>query len=517
MSDAQATRVVFSAAEVVDSLIEALPIPAAFLDGRRCYRLVNRRYAELYEASEAQLIGAAFDSVAGAENARRAEMKLAKALAGETMVFETSWRLPGLGDRLLEFQLVPARDTRSADRGIYIFVQDLTDRLHAEAELVHASKMDAMGQLTGGIAHDFNNLLTIISGNLELLKRELGDRLRDDPREMIDDALSAAQQGSDLTDQLLAFARKQNLAPVALDVAAVVENAGRLLRRTIGRDIELATAVESELPLARADRAKLETAILNLAINGRDAMTAGGRLTITARSRTINDGTERPQGTTLDPGRYVALAVADDGRGMEAHVAAHAFEPFFTTKGQRHGTGLGLSMVYGFARQSHGDVGLETTPGRGTTVTIYLPALEQRFVATDPVPYQPSSAVPTRPRGTVLLVEDEERVRRLATRSFRQLGFSVLAVGTADDALAILESDESVDLLFSDVVMPGDQDGSGLAHTVRRRWPDLPIILASGFTAKAADFDGPLLHKPYSSAELAAAVKRAMSGCGEGA
>jgi signal transduction histidine kinase/CheY-like chemotaxis protein len=490
------------------NLLSAIPVPAALLDAGLRYRFVNAPFAELHNAAPADLEGTSIGEIAGTKNVAKLTPHIDRARAGERVAIETTWTLPSRGARVLALTLAPSSGTAAHDAGVFMFVEDLTDDLRSQAELLHASKMDAIGQLTGGIAHDFNNLLTIVSGNLEFLRSELDPAATADLREALDDSQSAARQGADLTEQLLAFACKQDLRPVVLDVASVVEKGVRLLRRTLGRHISVHLAIEEALPLARIDRTKLETAIVNLAINARDAMPDGGRLTISAKA--IDASTATPTTKPLGSGSYVEIAVTDSGTGMDGEAAAHAFEPFYTTKEPGAGTGLGLSMVYGFARQSGGDVALDTELERGTTVRIYLPALESdSSLAT---PGQTRAPALDHSGGTVLLVEDEERVRRLAAREMRRLGYSVVEAEGAGEALSLLSAGTPVDLVFSDVVMPGQLDGIGLAREVQQRWPALPVVLATGYTDRATELsDLVLLKKPFTFAELSAVLRDALN------
>jgi signal transduction histidine kinase len=490
-------------------LLAAMPNPVAHVSAERQYLFVNEPYAALYDTEPQKLIGHHLPTLVGAENYRKVESRISRASAGETMRFETSWTYPALGARLIEATYVPDAETGDAARGFFIFVTDLTERLRSEAELVHAHKMDAMGQLTGGIAHDFNNLLTIIGGNLQLLRNGLD--LEADPGllEIVDDALSASRQGAGLTSQLLAFARKQDLDPAVLDLADVVESVSKLLRRTLGANITVRNEIESDPPVIKADRSQLENALLNMAINGRDAMPGGGVITLGVGEVTIGQE-NTDHASLLPPGVYAAISVSDTGGGMADDVAEHAFEPFFTTKAHGQGTGLGLSMVYGFAKQSGGDVMLRTSAGAGTTVTILLPSYAEGAAASPPEPRgtpRPQRAA----AGAILVVEDEDRVRRFACRILRQAGYEVFEAANADQALRVLESEQGIDLLFSDIMMPGSMSGSELAHVARARRPELKVLLTTGYDARAGtenDFAAPVLRKPYSVNALSDNIAR---------
>jgi nitrogen-specific signal transduction histidine kinase/CheY-like chemotaxis protein len=371
----------------------------------------------------------------------------------------------------------------------------------AQSQLAWAQKMEAVGQLTGGVAHDFNNLLTAIGGSLALLEPALPDGHL---REISASAQRAVDRGAQLTASLLAFSRKQRLDPQPVDANAMLAEFDPLIRRAAGETVAVSFVVDSALRPCNADPAQLEAAILNLVINARDAMAPnGGTLTIATRNVTLTRGdlAENPEATA---GAFVAIAVADTGPGMSPSVLSKAFEPFFTTKEVGKGSGLGLSQVYGFARQLGGHVAIESQPGRGTRVTVYLPA-----VAAPPetaAPARPSGA-PRRLAGTVLVAEDDPEVREVARATLQAAGCRVLLAADGPEALAILDTEPGIDLLFSDVVMPNGVSGIELARTARRLRPGLKVLLTSGFITAAlerhaADGAFTVLAKPYRHADL---------------
>ncbi len=388
------------------------------------------------------------------------------------------------------------------------FIRDLTSRHKLEEELRQAQKMEAIGQLTGGIAHDFNNLLTVISGNLEMVER----RVPEGPAlELIRAAQEAADDGARLTGQLLAFGRRQPLNAQLADVGQLVAHFSDLLRRALGETIELRTVVTGSSNHAMVDASQLQNALLNLAINARDAMPKGGRLTveITHAEIALAEAGARPD---MRPGDYVLISVSDTGTGMTPAVRERAFEPFFTTKSVGAGTGLGLSMVYGFVTQSGGQIRLDSEPGHGTTVRIYLPASRPQPVATE------TSATARAPAGlpggseTILVVEDEPRVRRVAIARLRELGYSVIEAANADEALQAAGQDRPIDLLFSDVVMPGGMDGDTLATRIRAMRPGIKVLLTSGYAEpsimeRGQAESGNWLRKPYTMAALATRLR----------
>lgn len=402
--------------------------------------------------------------------------------------------------------MAPYRDEQRT-LGAIGMIRDVTLELRREEELREAQRLDALGQLTGGIAHDFNNLLTVISGNLHLLGAKLpDDRLARHLRE----CERAIGMGARLNQRLMTFARQRRLAPCATNLNEQTTDMLQLLRRTIGENITIRTTLASDLWPTLADPSEIENAILNLAINARDAMPDGGCLSIETANLTVARAGE-PGREDLAPGDYVRLRVGDTGAGMAPDVAARAFEPFFTTKEQGKGTGLGLASIYGFVKQSGGHVTIETAPGRGTSVTIYLLKLEGGQAAFAP----PEPAAPIARGGrSILVVEDNPEVRRLALERLETLGYQVQEAEDARSALAVLESGATVDLVFADIMMPGGVSGLELAREVARRWPSKQVLLTSGFAGpggKTESLGFPLLRKPYSQGELARSIQAALA------
>jgi signal transduction histidine kinase/CheY-like chemotaxis protein len=379
---------------------------------------------------------------------------------------------------------------------------EIGERERAEARLVQAQKMEAVGQLTGGIAHDFNNLLTAVVGSLDLLLRRTDDEKL---RRLAGNALQAAERGAQLTAQLLAFSRRQRLSPAPLQPNEIVSGMGDMLARTIGPHVRVETRLDPHLWKALADPTQLEVMILNLAINARDAMPGGGRLTVSTRNV---ESVPAPLAAELPPGEYVAIAVSDTGTGMTPGVLARAFEPFFTTKEQGKGTGLGLAQLYGFARQSGGAARIDSREGEGTTVTIYLPRTREQAAA----PAATLLEARPRERARILVVDDDDDVRMVAAALVEEIGYEVVAVGSGEAALKEIEAGQFA-LLLTDVAMPG-LTGVDLARRVREFSPDLPIIFASGY-ADVQTFgeeltDEILLKKPYRIAEVAARISAAL-------
>jgi len=391
-------------------------------------------------------------------------------------------------------------------------IHDLSDRKRTEAQLMQAQKMEAVGQLSGGIAHDFNNLLTVIVGNAEFLAEQLVGR--GDLKRLADDICSAGERGAELTQRLLAFSRKQLLRPVETQCDKLVESMHKLLRRTLREDIEIATQADPTLRPAFADPAQLESALLNLALNAQDAMASGGRLTISAANASLDTGDHNLH-PDVGPGEYVVIAVTDTGSGMPKRVLEHAFEPFFTTKEVGKGSGLGLSMVYGFVKQSNGHVTIYSEPGLGTTVRIYLPAM---LTKSQGVPLAVEKEVPQSGSEIVLVVEDDPFVRSYAVMSLESLGYKVISAVDGKEALQTLAATPHVDLLFTDVVMPGGVNGWELAGLARKERPALHVLLTSGYALETLAANGHvrqgalILEKPYRKAELARLVREALAG-----
>ena len=406
------------------------------------------------------------------------------------------------GGRQLELRRSP-----TPDGGFVLTISDMTKRAQAEAVLRESQKMQAIGQLTGGIAHDFNNLLTVILGNLELARGRLGA----DPamQARIERASWAAQRGAVLTSQLLAVARKQPLAPASIDLAASMPELIPLLQRTLGEDIEIGYLADDGLWPAMADPAQLENAVLNLALNARDAMPGGGRLTIEMRNQALEERDVAAH-HEVAAGDYAMLAVADTGEGMSADVLARVFEPFFTTKPDGKGTGLGLPMVFGFVKQSGGHVMIQSEPGRGTTVRLYLPRAE----GAAPAPRRPAiAAEPPRGDATILVVEDEPAVREVAVGILEGLGYRVLEAGDGEAALGVIAAHGGeIDLLLTDVVLPGRLRGRELTRRAVLACPGLRVLYMSGYTENAIMQDGrldegvQLIGKPFQPEELARRV-----------
>lgn len=395
-------------------------------------------------------------------------------------------------------------------------MSDVTERREMENRLHQSQKLEALGQLTGGIAHDFNNLLTVILGNAEIL----ADRLADDEplRRLAEMSMTAAARGAKLTGRLLTFSRRQTLAPKAIDINRLVVGMEELLRRTISETIDIKIICGDGVWKALVDAGQLEMAVLNLAINARDAMRDGGHLTIETANVAL-DETYAAFETDISPGEYVMLSIADTGAGMLPDIASKAFEPFFTTKEMGKGTGLGLSMVYGFVKQSSGHVTIYSEPGQGTIVRLYLPRMQGSSTGSGAETAIDAATFVSANREKILVVEDDELVLAHVARLIAGLGYRIVIAKNGLDALARLEEHPDVDLLFTDVVMPGGMNGRELADRVRCSHPDLPVLFTSGYTQNALTHNRmrldpgiELLSKPYRRQELAAKLRTVLDG-----
>ncbi len=431
-----------------------------------------------------------------------------RATKGEAVTFHVEWK-----GGSYTCHVEPLRTAEGELQGAICMALDITDRKQLEEQLRQAQKMEAVGRLAGGIAHDFNNLLMVIQGYADLMTERLaeGDPLRRNAEQI----QTASQRATSLTRQLLAFSRKQMLAPKVLNVQSVVVDMEKILRRLIGEDIQLETSSVPDLGLIKADRSQIEQVIMNLAVNARDAMPEGGRLTIETANVELDKAAAHPP-AVLSPGKYVMLAVTDNGCGMDAETQAHIFEPFFTTKEKGKGTGLGLATVYGIVKQSGGYVWVYTEPGRGTSFKVYLPRIEDEQTARG---RDGKSDAQELPRGseTVLLVEDEKGVRELAREYLELTGYTVIAAEDGHTALELAAMHVGpIQLLMTDVVMPGIS-GRELAGRVKTIRPEIKVLFMSGYTDQAVvhhgilDTDAALLQKPFTMAALAAKLREILS------
>ncbi len=398
----------------------------------------------------------------------------------------------------------PIRDESGMTSHFVGILSDETERVQMASRLRQAQKMEALGHLTGGVAHDFNNLLAVILGNSEILYEEIDDEELKATAELV---MTTAEKGADLTQRLLAFGRRQALRPEAIDLSAAIGSLSDMLTRTLGTHVTLERVSATDMP-AYVDRSLFESAILNLALNARDAMPNGGVVAISTELAEVGEGSAKE----LQPGDYVCVSVKDTGIGMTKDVLDRAFDPFFTTKGVGKGSGMGLSMVYGFAKQSGGHVAIESVPGSGTTVRLYLPVAGETHVRK---PVEAPAARPTTGgHERILLVEDEPHVRRFVSNQLEGLGYSVVQAEAGAPALDILRSEPAFDLLFTDLLMPGGMNGFDLVKQAREFVPQLKVLLTTGYAAETdtmlADVKDPILKKPYKKQQLAEALREVL-------
>jgi len=459
--------------------------------GLRANDIVGKTLSEFFETSDANFLPITSHR---------------RAVLGEPNTFHMEWR-----NGSFACHAEPLKDESGQCVGAICMALDISDRKKLEEQLRQAQKMEAVGRLAGGIAHDFNNLLMVIQGHAELLTDRLkpGESLRRNAEQIQE----ASQRATSLTRQLLAFSRKQMLAPVVLSVQAVVSDMGKILRRLIGEDIELVAVNAPDLWRVKADRSQIEQVVMNLAVNARDAMPRGGKLTIETANVEFDDTYSRAP-VVLLPGKYVMLAVTDNGTGMDSETQAHIFEPFYTTKEKGKGTGLGLATVYGIVKQSGGYVWVYSEAGKGATFKIYLPSVEEEVVPQEPKPV--SSALP-RGTETVLLVEDEEGVRDLAKEYLEICGYKVLVADEGPAAIEIVSKYSGpIDLMMTDIVMPGIS-GSDLAKKIESLRPGIRVVYMSGYTDHAMIHHGVLssdvllLQKPFTMSTLAHKLREALT------
>jgi PAS domain S-box-containing protein len=534
-------------------IINAMPILISYVDQEERFRLNNAAYLDWYGLTPQELYGRTIRDVIGEEAYFLRAPYIAEALAGRSCSFSlyTPHRDGSTRHALMNY--VPRHGPDGAVNGFYIFVIDETERKkteealrnlnetleervsarteqlaqanqrlqnemfereRAEDALRHAQKMEAVGQLTGGIAHDFNNMLTGIIGSLDLMQRYIANGRADEIGRFTEAAVSSANRAAALTHRLLAFSRRQSLDRKTLDVNELVHSLEDLIRRTKGDPIELELRLADHVWPVSTDVSQLENALLNLVINARDAMPEGGKLSI----ETANVYLDGSDITTLEPvkaGDYLMLAVSDNGTGMTPSVRSKAFDPFFTTKPIGQGTGLGLSMIYGFAQQSGGHVSLDSLPGQGTCVRLYLPRLQA--VESQQVAIEPVSLAATAANGeTVVVVEDDPAVRMLVLDLLKELGYRAFEAEDATSALPLLESDLRVDLLVTDVGLPG-MNGRQLAEIARQHRPGLKVLFMTGYAQKAAERQGfleegmDMIAKPFALELLASKIRTMLS------
>ncbi|MBT5083284.1 MAG: PAS domain-containing protein [Rhodospirillaceae bacterium] len=492
---------------------DALPALITYVDTSQRYRFVNKVAERWFARSQSEIVGHTIAEVLDQSTTDDTHVRSMAALAGESQSFEKRQLYPDGQERWISSSYIPHKNEAGEIVGSLALVIDISERHILEERLHRSQKMEAVGQLTGGIAHEFNNLLQVVAGNIALLEENV-------PSDLVTgrsfDAINRnVTRGADLTSRLLSFSRQQPLAPKALVIDKILAEMQELLRQTLGETIEVKIGSVKGIWIAEADPGQLESALLNLALNARDAMPGGGIITLSADNIQLD---ERMAATHEEEasGDYVMLSLADNGSGMSEDDISHAFEPFFTTKDVGKGTGLGLSMVYGFAQQSGGFVEIESELGSGTTMRLYLPRLvgtKEDEAATQGALLEAAATAD----GTILLVEDDADVRESLAAQLTSLGYRVIEAEDGTAALAALSDAPNIDLLFTDVVMPGGLSGVELARRTLALRPELKILYSTGyseeFIVEAGDMPDSaiVLRKPYDKSKLAATIAQTLN------
>ena len=483
---------------------DTIPILIGYVDKHEVYQYANKGYSDWYAHPEGAVTGRGVREVVGDQVYAQVRDSVRKALGGQQVTYEYQMERQGK-TVFARSTLVPEFNPDGETLGFFVFSYDITEQKQMQAALVQAQKMEAIGQLTGGLAHDFNNLLTVIIGNLAALQ----DHRPDDAgvNEFVEPALQAARRGVQLIKRLLTFSRQQPLEPQAVDIGHLIGNLGKLVRRSLPESVAVSTELSGLAVHALVDPGQLESALLNFALNARDAMPDGGRLHIAARPVEL-DG--EAAGFDVPPGQYAMIEVADNGSGMDSATLSRAFEPFFTTKRLGLGSGLGLSMAYGFVKQSGGGISIQSQPGQGTTVLMVLP-----LTTPEPDLDLPVDDAPLVPGGElVLLVEDDSSVRRVVRQQLIDLGHPVIEAENAAQALEMISHIPDIAIVVSDVIMPGGISGRQLAKELMLSQPTMRIVLMSGYTDEPEDGinELPVLTKPFVRQDLARALQGSIKG-----
>jgi len=493
------------------AIFERAPLGIALMDAEtQRYVSLNSKFQEIIGRTAEELLEKTWMDITPPETLADELARAAPFLSGNAPDFqEEKAYIRADGQRVWVNMAVTRISMPESDgERFLVMIEDVTERKALQDQLYVVQRLDAVGQLTGGIAHDFNNLLTVIIGSSEALAEELDDP---DERELADLILDTAERAGELTRHLLAFARRQPLSPRAFDVNQLLEGSEALIRRTLGANLKFSIERMPDLRLAFADRSQTEAAILNLCLNARDAMPDGGHLRIITGNATFDDDFVRSHSGARS-GDFVVVRVSDTGTGIPAEVVRHIFEPFFTTKEAGRGTGLGLSMVYGFVKQSQGYIEVQTEEGKGATFSLYLPAGRAQDAVADPA----AKSAAQRGTETVLLVEDDDLVRQHVGIQLRGLGYEIVEAADGPRALAILEERRDIALLFTDVMMPGGMNGRQLAEQATAAWPRLRVLFSSGYSNEMLMENGrliegvTLLAKPYSRHQLAEKVRETL-------
>jgi PAS domain S-box-containing protein len=484
---------------------DTIPILIGYVDKNEVYQYANKGYSDWYGHPEGGVTGRAVREVIGEQVYGQVREPVRKALGGQQMTYE--YQMERQGQTVFaRSTLVPEFTPEGETLGFFVFSHEITEQKRMQAALVQAQKMEAIGQLTGGLAHDFNNLLTVVIGNLAALQ----DHRPDDAEvnEFVEPALLSARRGVQLIKRLLTFSRQQPLEPEAVDIGRLIGGLSKLVRRSLPESVAVSTDISGGSVHALVDPGQLESALLNFALNSRDAMPEGGRLHIAARAVELSTDAAA---FDVTPGQYALIEVVDNGCGMDAATLARAYEPFFTTKRFGLGSGLGLSMAYGFVKQSGGGISIQSQAGQGTTVLMVLP-----LTTPEPDVDRPADEAPLAHGGElVLLAEDDASVRRVVRQQLIDLGYPVIEAENGVQALEMIEQIPDIAIVVSDVIMPGEINGRQMAEQVLLRYPQMRIVLMSGYTDEdegAAASELPILAKPFVRQDLARALLRANKG-----
>lgn len=488
-------------------ITDTIPALIAYFDGNRIYRYANRGYCEWFNKTVEEVVGESIDEIIGVRALDSVKHHIAQALSGEQVAYEYAMIRNGVKVHARSI-LVPEFNPDGIVVGCFVLSFDITEQKRLQAALIQAQKMEAIGQLSSGIAHDFNNLLTIIIGNLNLLidKNSTNTELI----ELASPALDAGKRGAQLVQRLLSFSRQQPLKPKVIDVSTLVNDITPLLERSLPSRIKLSIEPMDSQPLVSLiDAHQLENALLNLVVNARDAISESGSIAIRIKNSALGD--LDAQEFDVPPGNYVGLDVSDNGIGMEPDIVSRIFEPFFTTKDFGRGSGLGLSMTYGFVKQSGGGILVHSEPGQGTTISIVLPVYEDH-------PEEQTSGefeipIVRREGQLVLLVEDDAAVREIVRKQLMELGHPVIESTDAIEAMRLIKQVDDIAILLTDVIMPGSQNGREMARQAKSEKPSLHIVIMSGYEdLNKSEMNAPAftsLSKPFTKKQLASALGKA--------
>ncbi len=509
------TRALRQSEDWLRLVTDNVPALIAYMAPGPVFRFANRRYAEWFGHSVASIVGRSGEDVAGAELYRELGPKIDRAFGGEVVSYDYTRKRPDGSTAYMRSTLIPDMTLDGRTLGVFVLSLDASDQKRSEAALLQSQRMDAVGKLTGGLAHDFNNLLTILIGNLLSLNRKEGMIAAETLKTHLEPMLQATQRGADLTQRLLAFSRGQAVDPKVVPFNDVLTNVGTLLRGSLPSSIDLRIEPAERSLAACIDPTQMETVLINLAFNARDAMPCGGILKIGIEDTSLDS--KQAEELSVEPGKYVVLTVSDTGAGMDDETRLRIFEPFFTTKPFGTGSGLGLSMVYGFMRQSQGAVDVSSKIGSGTEFKLYLPSKVAPKSAVGTVSGNKPEAMPLGNGELLLLVEDDPDVASVLTEELAGLGYTVLQAESAEDARKLAVDLPDLKGMLSDIVMPGQMNGLALANEVRAKRPGLGIALMTGYAdwsgldADSAECSFPVLSKPFQNDTLARTIKQILS------